>query len=128
MSAHDVTRTFSSGIGRRRLLRQAGKAALTIAAAVALIPERLANAAGCCTQCSDYETYRTDACCHLGYNTNCADMSCFDSNHTWWVWGCCDASNFSWSCYECCDWRCSKATSSGSHCPQRPARSTAKAA
>jgi len=124
VSAEEITRAVATRMGRRNFLGRIAKAALMVAAGVAVIPEKIADAAGCCTQCSDYETYRTVACCHLGYYTNCSDLSCFDSNHTWWVWGCCDVLNHNWSCYECCDWRCSKAVAVG-NCPQRPAQAQA---
>lgn len=104
-----IIEVLAKQTSRRSLLTRAATMAAAVAAGLATIPERLAEAAGCCTHCPNYSTIRNVGCCQLGFPTNCSDMSCFDNNHTWWMWTCV-SGDYTYNCYECCDFNCSKAT------------------
>lgn len=108
MSAIRIAERIAERMHRRRFLGKLGAVVTSVAASIAMVPVRIAEAAGCCTQCSDYNTLRNSACCSLGYTATCANMNCFQPNqNTWWYWGCCNGSAL-WSCDECCTNHCSK--------------------
>lgn len=120
--SHKSFQWVGSQVGRRGFLGKLGAAAFAGSAALA-IPGLTSNAearaaSGCCTNCS-YETSRTVACCHLGFNKTCANGSCFNGSHTWWAWTCC-CNGLLTDCYECCDFRCSYIQQyAGCGCPPR---------
>lgn len=127
MSASDLAHSVAVRLHRRRFFGTAGKLSLAAASGMAALTIEPAYAHacgpnGCCTQCCDYQTPRSQDCCSLGYSLDCSDMSCFDNNNQWWVWSCCDTrTNTYWQCYECCNQHCSKGVPSGG-CPQGPVR------
>lgn len=118
MSAHQITEGFVKRMSRRKFVVRAGQFAMLLTAGAAALQQRVVEAAGCCTPCTDYHyPLRPVGCCNLGYPADCANYSCFSPSYTWWAWYCTDGVT-NYSCYECCDFHCSLADSN----PTSPAR------
>ncbi len=83
MSVHQITEGFVKRMSRRKFVVRAGHFAMLLTAGAAALQQRIVEATGCCTQCSDYQyPLRNVGCCHLGYSQNCADYSCFSPSYT----------------------------------------------